>query len=681
MARRPTHRPKRFLERARARAQRAQEGVAPQSASAFLSIRILLFAFSPLGRICSVPRARRTPPPPLGHWAPRTQSLLLGTRTHITFSPPRARRLLPSDDQKRKAAPAPPEHQATLRRQVPPIPPPPPYIYIYIPPYHTKMASFMSISSTPPLGTPPRGIPPRSRQRPGGRRRAVPVSVPVPASAETEADRAKLASLLRYEVMVRAQDADHAATASHLRPAFDALRELGGEEEEEKEEAGTAGAGRGGAGRRARGRLMGFGGGGGGRRRRAGGGAGAGDGRDALSAAALVGAHRRLRSGTGTEMDILRSDRQLMYVLEELADACSSSGPWGGGNGGWGGSPGGVPPAAAATGADGGGTEAEAEGNNLAFPDFLCAYRTAIAGMQCLQVPDGDAGGGGGEDLERRRRVIDRTALLVRSFGPRRTDGAWGWGGGGGWGGDVGTAPAPPKPATPPSAFSARRLGRTSGRGLRRTTEGGPDGEEGEGSGRGGRGGGTDGGGDEGGPSEARLRHLLAVKDRQMARILSDQNQAADALGAEEGRRRARRGHRRRQRRQWARVGAVLVPALLLSRHWTGIIFRWGGGGEEGGMGAGGPAFSAGSLFRSRSRELADLKRRARIALLESAEKELRIELASTRARLEVAAQDLARARDQVRDALTDASSCGPSGVASPSVALAACRAELRRAR
>ena len=46
-----------------------------------------------------------------------------------------------------------------------------------------------------------------------------------------------------------------------------------------------------------------------------------------------------------------------------------------------------------------------------------------------------------------------------------------------------------------------------------------------------------------------------------------------------------------------------------------------------------------------------------------------------------MAAQDLARARDQVRDALTDASSCGPSGVASPSVALAACRAELRRAR
>ena len=332
-----------------------------------------------------------------------------------------------------------------------------------------------------------------------------------------------------------------------------------------------------------------------------------------------------------------------------------------------------------------GGTEAEAEGD-LAFPDFLCAYRTAIAGMQCLQVPDGDAGGGGGEDLERRRRVIDRTALLVRSFGPRRTDGGWGWGGGWGEGGgwDVGTAPAPPKPATPPSAFSVRRLGRTSGRGLRRTTEGGPDGEEVEGSGggggRGGRGGGTDGGGDEGGPSEARLRHLLAVKDRQMARILSDQNQAADALGAEEGRRRARRGHRRRQRRQWARVGAVLVPALLLSLHWTGM-FRWGGGGEEGGMGAGGPAFSAGSLFRSRSRELADLKRRARIALLESAEKELRIELASTRARLEVAAQDLARARDQVRDALTDASSCGPSGVASPSVALAACRAELRRAR
>ena len=430
---------------------------------------------------------------------------------------------------------------------------------------------------------------------------------------------------------------------------------------------------------------MGFGGGSGGRRRR--GGAGGGDDRDALSAAALVGAHRRLRSGTGTEMDILRSDRQLMYVLEELADACSSSGPWGGGNG-WGGSPGGVPPAAAATGADGGGTEAEAEAEgNLAFPDFLCAYRTAIAGMQCLQVPDGDAGGGGGEDLERRRRVIDRTALLVRSFGPRRTDGGGGggWGWGWGWGGGVGTAPAPPKPATPPSAFSVRRLGRTSGRGLRRTTEGGPDGEEGEGSGGGGggggRGGGTDGGGDEGGPSEARLRHLLAVKDRQMARILSDQNQAADALGAEEGRRRARRGHRRRQRRQWARVGAVLVPALLLSLHWTGM-FRWGGGGgEEGGMGAGGPAFSAGSLFRSRSRELADLKRRARIALLESAEKELRIELASTRARLEVAAQDLARARDQVRDALTDASSCGPSGVASPSVALAACRAELRRAR
>ena len=513
--------------------------------------------------------------------------------------------------------------------------------------------------------------------------------MPVPASAETEADRAKLASLLRYEVMVRAQDADHAATAAHLRPAFDALRELGGEEEEEEEEAGTARAGRGGAGRRARGGLMGFGGGGGGgggRRRRAG--AGAGDGRDALSAAALVGAHRRLRSGTGTEMDILRSDRQLMYVLEELADACSSSGPWGGGSNGWGGSPGGgVPPAVAATGADGGGTEAEAEAEgNLAFPDFLCAYRTAIAGMQCLQVPDGDAGGDGGEDLERRRRVIDRTALLVRSFGPRRTDGGWGWGGGGGggWGWGVGTAPAPPKPATPPSAFSARRLGRTSGRGLRRTTEGGPDGEEVEGSGggggRGGRGGGTDGGGDEGGPSEARLRHLLAVKDRQMARILSDQNQAADALGAEEGRRRARRGHRRRQRRQWARVGAVLVPALLLSLHWTGM-FRWGGGGEEGGMGAGGPAFSAGSLFRSRSRELADLKRRARIALLESAEKELRIELASTRARLEVAAQDLARARDQVRDALTDASSCGPSGVASPSVALAACRAELRRAR
>jgi hypothetical protein len=55
-----------------------------------------------------------------------------------------------------------------------------------------------------------------------------PSSAPASAPASSQSDRSALAYLLRYETLVRSQDAEDAATSDHLRPLFDRLRKLGG---------------------------------------------------------------------------------------------------------------------------------------------------------------------------------------------------------------------------------------------------------------------------------------------------------------------------------------------------------------------------------------------------------------------------------------------------------------------
>ena len=123
VARRPTHRAKRFLERARARAQRAQGGVAPQSASALLSIRICL-PFPPSAASVRSP-ARANPPSATG---PPDTILALGNAHTSPFLPPRARRLLPRTTRKgRPRQRRPSTGYATQAGSADP-----PHIYIYI---------------------------------------------------------------------------------------------------------------------------------------------------------------------------------------------------------------------------------------------------------------------------------------------------------------------------------------------------------------------------------------------------------------------------------------------------------------------------------------------------------------------------------------------------------------------
>ena len=175
--------------------------------------------------------------------------------------------------------------------------------------------------------------------------------------------RDALAYLIRYEAMVRQQEAEDKATASHLRPIFARIRKLGAEEDVDGETLSAVAAGR------ALADLEG-------------------------TSAGGIGGERE----GGRREEHMATDLQLMYMLQLMVES--------------------------SVGTAEAGVESSPA---LTFAEFVLAYKIVVGGMQCLQrLPPSsleaaetegtDAAGGDGTTADVRSRVTDRVAMMLRSF-------------------------------------------------------------------------------------------------------------------------------------------------------------------------------------------------------------------------------------------------------------------------
>lgn len=196
---------------------------------------------------------------------------------------------------------------------------------------------------------------------------------------EEERERAALAYLLRYEAMVRQQDAEDMATSAHLAPIWARLSELGGvevpdraaapqsaTEDEDRTAAPRIDAA---LSRRAMGRAL---------------------GRLEDQAAA--------QSGGGGVAEAMTTDLQLMFLLRTLVAEDGDD----------------EVPGIASREKRGNDVE-EKEGAGLTFAEFSYAYKLVVGGMQCLQMlPPASAQDPAPAEL--RGRVTDRTTAMLQSF-------------------------------------------------------------------------------------------------------------------------------------------------------------------------------------------------------------------------------------------------------------------------
>mmetsp|Transcript_4791 Transcript_4791/g.10175 ORF Transcript_4791/g.10175 Transcript_4791/m.10175 type:complete len:498 (+) Transcript_4791:172-1665(+) len=415
----------------------------------------------------------------------------------------------------------------------------------------------------------------------------------------SQTERASLEALLRYETMVRAQDAEYQATSLHLRPLFDAIKELARREENSKK-GGRKGGGGG---------IFGFGRSFPSKKRASVVSEECLEFEDIKSVYRLLSSTDEAAKGSrDVSQQLLRSDRQLIYILELLSDVNSDSGA--------------------------GKSEIAA---TITFAEFVQCYEMAVGGMQCIQQTIGE------DAFEIRRRVVDRTTSNIRSFGP---------------GGDESNGSLQQQ-----SAKSLRRLSSSSQQGL--TTNAGTLSSR------------IFGGDDATGELEEEidyLRKLLAVKDKQLVRILTDHRHNVESISYETDKKAEEIGlyiRRRRRRRRQLRKALMIVTMLLLvfcyhigvirivesnllprvSIHLNELVEYIGLGERD----------------ELESLKQDALRQKYRISALEAQENQLRTELKVTKVKLDSTTQDHKRAKEDLR--------------INSSAALDSCKAEVRKVR
>jgi hypothetical protein len=324
------------------------------------------------------------------------------------------------------------------------------------------------------------------------------------------------------------------------------------------------------------------------------------------------------RASQDARQRLMRSDRQLIYILELLSEVSSNSGA--------------------------GTSETTA---TITFAEFVQCYETAVGGMQCIQQITGE------DAFEIRRRAVDRTTSNIRSFGP---DG----------GESNGTRQQQ-------AAKSLRRLSSSSHQGLTTNT--------GTLSAR------IFGGDDATGELEEEidyLRKLLAVKDKQLVRVLTDHAHNVESISYDTDKKAEEIGlyirKRRRRRRQLRKALMILLMLLLVFCYHIGVIRIV----QSNLL----PRVSihlnelAEYIGLAERDELESLKQDAlrqkyRMSALEAQEKQLRTELKVTKVKLDITTEDLNRAKEDLRISSSSANTCKPAS----SAALASCRAEVRKVR
>ena len=287
-------------------------------------------------------------------------------------------------------------------------------------------------------------------------------------------------------------------------------------------------------------------------------------------------------------------------------------------------------------------TAAQAPG--ISFAEFVQCYQAAVAGMQCIQQITGE------DTFDIRRRAVDRTAGNVRSFGPD---------------GGESSGKRLQQGGKSPRRFSSNSYqDRTTNTSMLSNT--------------------IFGGDDATGELEEEidyLRKLLAVKDKQLVRVLTDHAHNVESISyetdkkAEEIRLYIRR--RRRRRRLLRRALLMLLLFLLVFGYHIGVIRI-----------AQSNSYPRVSLYfnelverywLAERDELESLKQDAlrekyRISELETQERHLRDDLKAVKVKLDVTTQDLKVAQENLRRSSSSAKQAS-------SVALDSCRTEMRKAR
>jgi len=258
-----------------------------------------------------------------------------------------------------------------------------------------------------------------------------PSSAPASGSASSQSDRSALAYLLRYETLVRSQDAEDAATSDHLRPLFDRLRKLGGggsngkvginmdvpglvpshsvstDEGDPTATADDASYDNDDDGDDNDEQLLTY---------------------DAMRAALAeldavdlsftggVADKKKYSNGDGNgTAEVLTTDRQLMLLLRTMVDANANATTTSDNN---------------ENDGDHGNNDRPSAGQGLTYAEFLQAYKLVVGGMQTLQrIPktanaeDDDDGSvhattNGKKKTDTRLQIRERTLDLIKLFGP-----------------------------------------------------------------------------------------------------------------------------------------------------------------------------------------------------------------------------------------------------------------------
>uniref|UniRef100_A0A7S4NIE4 Uncharacterized protein n=1 Tax=Odontella aurita TaxID=265563 RepID=A0A7S4NIE4_9STRA len=191
-------------------------------------------------------------------------------------------------------------------------------------------------------------------------------SIDATGQEEQQRERAALAYLLRYEAMVRQQDAEDMATSAHLGPIWGRLAEMGAAKGGEIGEDGNGTA----AAASAVDSVL---------------------SRDDMRRALLWLEAQTAEVDREGSTEAMTTDLQLMFLLRTLA--CDQRKT----------------------------VQEDGRANAvLTFPEFSFAYKLVVGGMQCLQMLP-PASEGEPEASELRGRVTDRTTSMLQSFYKGRT--------------------------------------------------------------------------------------------------------------------------------------------------------------------------------------------------------------------------------------------------------------------
>jgi len=392
------------------------------------------------------------------------------------------------------------------------------------------------------------------KESPGRGRVTPPQSIGTSAAKSEDEDKSQLLmkKLLFYECASRTQDADFQANCAHLWPLFVTLQHIGNVDREYDEGEQNTGRKVAKNRNRSKGSFFGFG------SSRGGTSASSADEVKTgghLSYENIAHAYKSITSDqertkpdrasiTDHNMKLIKADRQLIYILEQLSKSKSN-------------------------------TKQPDRTNTMGvitFPEFVQCYRLVVGGFQTMEhissgnVPDPHGEGTSGssfsdEDLfQAKKRTANRVAAIVKTFGPME------FGSFGATNNTLSRTPTRPsskKSSPSPSItigsggsgiFPAKLFGSSIADTSDDEMETAVELEE----------------------EVDYLRRLLAVKDKQLVRTLNDHADNVESLGHEASKRDdsiRRYIRKKRRRRKWRRqVATMLLVLIVLVCYEIGII-------------------------------------------------------------------------------------------------------------